>query len=231
MKNVYCPLIYNNLNAWDTSCCFWPALFPSSTTVSCVYVSSCLQLPRLSDTCCIQAHCFIFRTLLAVIFFFFEIFLLCIPGWPQAHYVAHSHSPVSASRLWDYRGKAPQLTLICYVNYKHFPHWFLGTHVLVFPQKDTIINREPKTASEAVAIPMVVRIRTISKQSCTEHPDNGCLEWAHLGTSIPGSGSHLSPDTVGWNDSSTYPLHLSLISYTERVQGALRRTSHYHTYG
>lgn len=165
-------------------------------------------------------------------FFFFEIFLLCIPGWPQAHYVAHSHSPVSASRLWDYRGKAPQLTLICYVNYKHFPHWFLGTHVLVFPQKDNIINREPKTASEAVAIPMVVRIRTISKQSCTEHPDNGCLEWAHLGISIPGSGSHLlSPDTVGWTDSSISALHLSLISYTERVQRALRRTSHYHTYG
>lgn len=103
MKNAYCPLIYNNL-MHEIFLLVSVLLSPSSTIVSCVYVSSCLQLSRPSDICLTQAHCSIFRTLPAVIYF--EIFLLYIPGSPQAHYVAYSHSPASASRLWDNQAKA-----------------------------------------------------------------------------------------------------------------------------
>lgn len=165
MKNVW-PLIYNNSSA-ITGFAWFALLFvclaffsPRSTIISCVYVSSCLQLSRPSDISLTCSHLLSFWDILAL-YSRLTSSILCSP-W--------SFNCLSLLTV-GLPGEDTQSTLICYVNYKHFPHWCLGTHVLFFLQKDNIIHREPKTASEAGTIAVVVRITIISKQSCTQHPD------------------------------------------------------------
>lgn len=105
MKNAYCPLIYNNLmheifllvsvllspKQYNRLLCLCKLLSAAFKAIRHLpHPSSLLYLQNF--TC---SH-----------LFYFEIFLLYIPGSPQAHYIAYSHSPASASRLWDNQAKA-----------------------------------------------------------------------------------------------------------------------------
>lgn len=128
-RNVYWPLIYSNLDAitrfaWDRVFFHFAFLPKQYRCLLC----QCKPLFAAFETirhCLVQAYCSIFRTLAATIYFLSETVLLCTPGWTQAHCEVHGNTRASASQLWDYWIRHPSQLCICYVNYKHFPHWFL----------------------------------------------------------------------------------------------------------